>query len=189
MELVIVIVVYSFVILGMGVLFLKLTDRLRDRREQRAYERLKREHPERVFGTAEYLARFDHPDFAAIEAHINRPLPLALKKLYSDSATMRSEDVVVIPRTADGPEDGHPILYFFPVDEHAIEDLWPFDDLDATHVHFAADGSGGVYYVELQPDDENDGPVYFYHYDGDIRYKVADSLTEFLSWRSRSPTL
>lgn len=173
---------YGIIIVGMAILFGYLTERSRKRREVLAYERLKREHPERVFGTKEYLARFDHPDFAAIEAHINRPLPGELKALYKDSASLRNQDLIVIPRNSTRLAGTKLNLHFFPADAHAIADLWPFEDLDDQQIPFATDGSGHVYYVELRMEDETDPPVYVYQYDDGLRYKVAQSVSEFRSW-------
>ena len=47
----------------------------------------------------------------------------------------------------------------------------------------ATDGDCGLYYVELQPAEENDPAVYADHHDRDCPIKIAESLGEFLSWR------
>ena len=128
-------------------------------------------------------ARFDHPDFAAIEAHFNRPLPRELKRLYSDSAAMRAENFTLIPPDSAEPDDALPIGCFFPADALAITDIWPHECLESHQIPFATDGDGGVYYVELHAAVEDDPPVYFDYHDRDTHNKIAGSLSEFLSWR------
>ena len=179
----VVIVLYSLSVIISAYLFLKFVDRVQRRRRQRDYERLKREQPERVYGTAEYHARFDHPDIAAIEAHIQRPLPSVLKQLYSDSATMRTENFSVMPPDPTTPEAGHRVGCFFPADARAITDLWADEYLEPHQIPFATDGDCGLYYAELQVDDQNDPAVYADHHGRDCPIKIAESLGEFLSWR------
>ncbi|MDB5335974.1 MAG: Cell wall assembly/cell proliferation coordinating protein [Planctomycetaceae bacterium] len=174
---------YCVLIIGTAFLFLKIRERLRTRREQRDYETLKREHPERVYGTPEYEARFSHPDFAAIESQLGRPVPDAYRSLYSDSQIVRTIDLEVVPPDSKSPEDYWPIICFFPADGQSIVDLWPGKLLTSSQLPFATDGSGGLYYLELLDQNENDPPVFFYHWDGEIREKITDSLNEFLTWR------
>jgi hypothetical protein len=173
---------YCFFVIGAAVLFLKLVARVRSRREQREYEALKREHPERVYGTDEYWARYSHPDFAAIEAHIGEPLPAELKTLYSDTETMRATEFEVVPPGVQSRARHWPVVCFFPADNQAVIDLWPSRLLGPSQLPFATDGSGGLYYLELQNSGENQLPVFYYHWDGEVRNPVAESLGEFLSW-------
>lgn len=173
---------YCFLVIGTAVLFLKVRGRLRSRREQRDYETLKREHPERVYGTPEYWIRFSHPDFSALETHLGKPLPDAFKRLATDSEAVRATDFELIPPDSDSPADRWPVICFFPADAQAIIDLWPAYMLTPGQLPFATDGAGGLYYLELGDPPENDPPVYYYHWDGEIRARTAESLSEFLSW-------
>lgn len=173
---------YCFLIVGTAALFLKVVTWRRERLDQRVYETLRREHPERVYGTPEYDARFSQPDFAALETHLGRPLPEKLKKLYSDSQTMRAVDFQVVPPDAQSPEDYLFVNCFFPADRHAITDLWPTDFLSPMQLPFATDGSEGVYYLELLPGTD-DPAVCLYYYDGDFHVEVASALSDFLSWQ------
>ncbi len=175
--------IYCFLVIGTAVLFLKFRERMRARRDQLAYEILKRDHPERVYGTPEYSARFTKPDFAAIEARLGRPVPEAYRKLHGDIQTIQSTDIEVIPPGTQAAEDRWPIVCFFPADHQAVIDLWPGQLLSPSQLPFATDGSGGLYYLELDGPNSNDPPVYFYHWDGEFRTEIADSLSEFLSWR------
>lgn len=177
-----VLAVYCLLIVGTAFLFLKVRERVRTRREQRDYETLKREHPERVYGTPEYEARFSQPDFAAIESQLGRPVPGEYRRLYSDSEIVRMTDLEVVPPDSTTHDEHWPIICFFPADRQAIIDLWPGRLLNPNQLPFATDGSGGLYYLELLDQNENDPPVFFYHWDGEVRAKIADSLSEFLSW-------
>jgi len=177
-----VLATYCILIIGTAFLFLKVRERLQSRREQRAYETLKREQPERVYGTPEYWARFNQPDFAALESHLGRALPVQFRRLYSDSQMVLAKEFAVIPPESDGVHEDWPINCFFPADKQAIIDMWPDEFLNTSYVPFATDGCGGLYYLELEAGTEQDAPVCFYHYDGDIHTEAAESLGEFLSW-------
>lgn len=180
---VLLLIIYGIVMVGLSLLFINLSWRMRGRREQQHYEELKREHPERVFGTPEYLARFDRPDFGALETHLGRPLPAAMKTLYADHTVVRHETSIVVPPAAEGLIGSRLTLNFFPADQLAIDDLWPIDDLDTNQIPFAADSSGGMYFLELQAEDEQNPPVYLVHFDDGLCRRISDALTQFLSWR------
>ncbi len=173
---------YIVVIIGTATVFLKVVDWQRDRHNERLYEILKREHPERVYGTPEYEARFSHPDLPALEKHLGRPLPAELKKLYADTQTMLSKPFEVIPPDSQSPDDNLPLNCFFPADAHAITDLWPSDDFTLDQLPFATDGSEGVYYLDLQQGGD-DPAVCLYYYDGGFHVEIASSLSEFLAWK------
>lgn len=178
-----VLATYCILIIGTAFLFLKVRERLQSRREQRAYETLKREQPERVYGTPEYWARFNQPDFDALESHLGRAVPGEFRRMYADGQTIRATDIEVIPPDAKSVEDHWPIVCYFPADSQGITDLWPGNLLTASQLPFATDGSGGLYYLELPDPNANDPSVWFYHWDGEVRAKITESLSEFLSWR------
>lgn len=178
----ITLVIYGTVMVGLSLLFMKLSLQSRRRRERQEYEALRREHPERVFGTPEYLARFNQPDFGALETYLGRPLPMAMKTLYADNTVVRHETSIVVPAAAEGLTESRLTLNFFPADQLAIDDLWPIDDLDTNQIPFAADSSGGMYFLELQGEDEQNPPVYLVNFDDGLCRRISDSLTQFLSW-------
>ena len=174
---------YCFLVIGTAVLFLKFRERVRLRRDQLAYETLKRDHPERVYGTPEYAARFTQPDFAAIEAHLGRPAPNEYRKLYHDIQTIQSTNIEITPPETHSPDDRWPIVCFFPADQQGVTDLWPGQLLSPSQLPFATDGSGGLYYLELEGQNTDDPPVFFYHWDGELRAQISDALSTFLSWQ------
>ena len=122
-------------------------------------------------------------DFAAIEARLGRPVPDAYRKLYRDIQTIQSTNIEIIPPGTHSPEDRWPIVCFFPADQQGVTDLWPGQLLNPSQLPFATDGSGGLYYLELQDPNASDPSVWFYHWDGEVRAKITESLSEFLSWR------
>lgn len=180
---VLLLILYAAVMLSLSLLFMQLSWRTRSRREQREYEEFKREHPERVFGTNEYIQRFDHPDFAVLETHLGRSLPAIMKTFYADDPAVRKETEIVVPAALEGLAESRLTLNFFPADQLAIDDLWPIDDLDRNQIPFAADNSGGMYFLELQAEDEQNPPVYVVNFDDGLCRRISDSLTQFLSWR------
>lgn len=97
---------------------------------------------------------------------------------------VRESEFVLVPPSALEFEDAHHVNHFYPADKLTIEADWAANYFAAGWLVLANNGFGGEYYLPLSEATHEDCPVYYYHYDGDIKFKVADSLSEFLlSWR------
>lgn len=179
MQVFLVSIIMPALILGLAVVVLLMIERCRSA----GWERWKREHPELVFGSPEYLERFRNPDFAAFEEVLGMPLPDSFKELHLSNKIPCAKEIVLVPESAVDFDDTWTICALYPADQEFLSHEWDQNDIDARRIPFAYDGFGGIYYMPLDETSNGDCPVYHYHYDGDVRIRVADSLNQFLSWR------
>jgi hypothetical protein len=153
-----------------------------ERRFRLEGERLLRESPELCSGTPQYNARFDRPDFAALEAHLGRPLPEPFKELFRQSNLVRKAGFVIKPpgsRSSDWLAFGE----FWPVDQLAIEGgQWTSSLTDGPFMPFGHDDNGEEYQLAIDSMTEDDAQVYFHWHEVESNHLVAPSLKEMLSW-------
>jgi hypothetical protein len=152
-----------------------------DRRSRREGERLLRESPELCSGTLQYNVRFNHPDFAALEAHIGRPLPLPFKELFRQSDLVRKAGFVITP-PKDHLSEFLVFDNFWPVDQLAIDaGQWTSWLTDGAFMPFAHE-EGDEYQLAIDSMTEEDAQVYFHWHEAESNHLVAESLREMLSW-------
>lgn len=163
------------------VLLLMVRDRLEKRASRRAYEQALRDHPEQCPGTPEYELRYDRPRFEELETLIGRPLPQSYRRLFSDHGFVRKTWIRFTPPGAADAMDRADVHQFIPADAAGLEERWPC--LDASQLVFATI-EGDNYYLALDEGGGEDAPVYLFYHDGGDHRRIADSLQQFLSWRT-----
>lgn len=179
LSLIAVIAIYACVVVGLGVVIMLVKDRM----DESSARRWELRHPEQILGTPEYKARLHAPNFEAVESRVHRQLPTALTDLYSNRELLGETDFVLVPPSATSFDDTWVISCFHPVD-YCLDDFdWGPEGLRPDDIIIASDGGGGMYYVPLAAVQQDICPVMHYHHDGDDRTLVADSLTDFFSWR------
>ncbi len=128
---------------------------------------------------AAWRARLLAPDWPAVERQLGRRVPAVLHRLFADHALLLSAPLTVTGRPGASDTEWD-IETFHPADGRA--DHFP---VPAGAFCFATTGFGDPYYVELGPRGE-DGPVAVHYHDGGDVVRIANTLTEFLSWPRRS---
>jgi hypothetical protein len=171
-----------FIVLPVTLLLLR--DRRAARRAAVDAAHLRRPRPELWFGTPEHNARFDHPDFAALEGHIGRPLPAPLKELFLQSDVVRNGCFIITP-----PGGSNELWFeqFEPIDRLSISggsfrSAW----VDGPWMPFATDILGNEFQLAIESMTAEDAIVYFYNQKLGTHEIVADSLKAMLSWPRRS---
>jgi hypothetical protein len=180
MELIALAIVGVLLYLVLPVAVLVLKDRIADRRSRADYEKTRRERPETIAGTPEYSTRFDHPQFEALEKRVAGRLPDSFRVLHGCRDLLREAGFAFVPPNPRGPRDRWHVVQFLPADVQMLEEYQSF--LGTEFLPFA-DNDGDVYYLDLAEATAADAPVEIWTHDSDERERIADSLTEFLSWR------
>ena len=149
--------------IGLPVLILWITDRRRNR--------WRREAPpaSQVAERQAYERRILNPDWTAVEHHLRRPVPQALRDLYADRALIVRRDL----RYADD----HVISSFEPLDEQAIQDAIRWLGFDAVAIA-TTDLADAVYLRVGAAEADN---VYLTHHDGGDTEVFAESLSEMFA--------
>ena len=126
-----------------------------------------------------WKARLLAPDWPAVEQQLGRAAPEVLRQLYADHALLQSTPFVVSGPTTDGGAEWD-IHSFQPADGQGDH-----FEIRPRAFCFATTVFGDPYYLELAADSD-DGPVSRRYHDGGDIERIADSLTEFLSWPRRA---
>jgi hypothetical protein len=152
------------IFVGLPVLILRTNDRRRTARGQRdhtpATEITERQAVEQ---------RLLSPDWSCVERHLRRPVPQALRDLYSDHSLITRRDLTYA--------DDHVISTFEPLDEHRI--------LDATHwlgfeaVLIASTDFGDAVYLRSGAAEAD--ALYLTHHDGGDTEVLAESVAQLLA--------
>jgi hypothetical protein len=113
--------------------------------------------------------RILNPDWTAVEHHLRRPVPQALRDLYADRELIVRRDL----RYADD----HVISSFEPLDEQAIQDAthWLGFEMVAIATTEFADT------VYLRAGAAETGNVYLTHHDGGDTEVFAESVSEMFA--------
>ena len=157
------------IVLGMVLLFglPVLVLLLRDRIESLLWRR--RNPPEKL--AADRLAyenRILHPDWDFYERHLQRPVPEALRELYSDHSLVVAQDL-------DCGEDEY-ISSFAPLDEQGLIETRPWLSFEA--VSIATSDFGDPIYLRPGPSEPN--AVYITCHDGGGTEQIAADVDAFL---------
>lgn len=161
--------------IGLPVLILWITDRRRSRRRQEAPPALQ------VAERQAYEQRILDPDWTAVERHLRRPGPQALRDLYADRELIVRRDLRY--------GDDHVISSFEPLDEQALQDATGRLGFDAVAIATTDFGDA----VHLRPGAAEADHVYLTHHDGGDTEVLAESVSEMfvtLKWAhpARGPT-
>lgn len=110
-------------------------------------------------------------------------LPQRLLALYDDRHTVLSEQIEIRRPDNDPEQSAEWIEAFLPLDLASQKFTC---DLPAQGwgkgFCFATDGAGNFYWVLCSDSRQSDSPVFFACHDPHGNERVADSLSEFLSW-------
>lgn len=176
MEILLTILATVLLFLGLPIVILVIRDKIRRFRfrESKEVEDAR---------TAFWNGRLTSPQFDEVEAVCDGRVPRSLVQLFADKALVRSSRLKIYPRGLEAQDDFWMIVEFVPMDAQGQAGT-----VDLTVGNwgkgccFAADGMGNFYWVPVAEDRKDDAPVYFACHDPWGNTKVADSLTEFLSW-------
>ena len=116
----------------------------------------------------EYERRLLHPDWAAVERQLRRPVPSALRELYADAAIVTAQNL------ACGAE--RTIATFEPLDPRAMLETAAW--LGHGAVAIATNEFGDVIFLQSGPDEAD--TVYLTHHDGGDTEVVGASVGEFV---------
>jgi hypothetical protein len=122
-------------------------------------------------------ARLLAPDWPAVERQLGRPAPAVLRELYADHVLLQSTPFSVSRPAGDAEWDIHS---FQPADGRGDHFEIPPGAFCVANTVF-----GDPYYVDFAAGSD-DGPVSLRYHDGSDVERIAESLTEFLSWPRRA---
>jgi hypothetical protein len=123
-----------------------------------------------------FLHRLQHPDFAAVEQELGKPLPAILKAFYSRPEELLRANFALAASAQVPVENRWFVADYQPLDAEAIRDRWPGLE---RYVAFADDGAGNGYLIEPGSDDP---PVLFHDHETGEIIRVCERLSEFLQW-------
>lgn len=150
------------ILFGLPILLLVLRDRVSE-----AIWRF-RNPPEKLAADRRICeARIASPDWAFYERHLERPVPAALRCLYSDHQRVLEVGAVY--------DDTHYISSFEPLDEKAFVDT--YDNFRMNVVPFA-NSDGDILY--LRPGLNETDAVYITYHDGGDTWQLAPDVSVFL---------
>lgn len=112
-------------------------------------------------------ARIASPDWVFYERHLERPVPAALRCLYSDRQRVLKVGAVY--------DDVHYISTFEPLDEKALVDTY---DVFGLNVVPFANSDGDIFYLRPGPDEKD--AVYITYHDGGESWQIAPDVSVFL---------
>jgi hypothetical protein len=121
------------------------------------------------------------PNPEEVEALRGGMLPHKLLDMYADSNLVLSQDFDVCPAGRDPNVKPWRIGEFLPLRKQDQQSTWDLTEFGKACC-FANNGMGDFYWVPMSPERLGDAPVYIIWHDGWNNEKVADSLSEFLSW-------
>jgi len=149
------------IFIGLPVLLLWARDRTRDAGRRLSADAQNAER-------REYERRLLHPDWAAVERQLRRPVPSALRELYADAALVTAQSL------AYGA--GQTIDTFEPLDPRAMLETTGWLGQEA--VAIATNEFGDVIYLQGGQDEAD--TVYLTHHDGGDTEVVGASVGEFV---------
>ena len=133
---------------------------------------------------AEHTRRISAPQFAALVAHLDRPLPASYTELFGRPDQLPPTPFVL---SRPGTEDSWYITMWFPADRRSLEDAsWV---LGKSHLRLPlANSDGDVLYLFLDEATGDDAPVFVSYHDGGDQERLSSSLRALLKWpRLRVP--
>ena len=137
----------------------------------------------------EFRERLVRPNPLQVEKGMGGKLPQSVIELYDDSPTVLSEQIEIRHPAPNAEDSVEWIAAFLPLDLESQK--YVIDLVKAgwgKGFCFATDGSGNFYWVPLSDSRQTDAPVFYACHDPWGNEKVADSLTEFLSWPRAAAT-
>jgi len=157
----------ALIFVGLPVFLLRLNDRRRRKRRDRSQALDVRERER-------FEQRLLNPDWACVERHLRRPVPEALRDLYSDRLMITRRDL----RYADEQV----LSTFVPLDEEAMSDTAGWLGFQA--LALATTDFGDTVY--LRPGEAGGDIVYLTHHDGGDTEVFAESVTKMVATLNRA---
>lgn len=147
---------------------------LREHLRQRHYgEKLKKFYADREA----WRARLLNPKLEEVEAHLHGKLPARLAHLYSDKELILDTDFEI-----RSPKERLQIGEFFPLDCDILSELWG-GEIFRHGFPFAGELWGDCYFVQTSPAPLDDAPVFRYRHKVGKVEQIAESISQFLSWK------
>ena len=127
-----------------------------------------------------WVAKLTAPDWPAVETRLGRPVPRVLRELYADQNLIASGDFTIRDPNRPGEDGEWNVASFHPASGDSVGPTG--FGVPEGALLLATTGVGDEYYVLIDRDEDDTGPVYLYYHDGDDLAHVADSLRRLLSW-------
>lgn len=124
-----------------------------------------------------------NPSFAEVEKILEQPIPPSLKKLYEREDIICATDFYLLDPIEDGA--AWSIRSFLPLNPETVRNRWPI----CPGACFFAESAPCFYFVSLHSDPTAPVPVFVLNCGTGEMPKVAESLTDFLSWPRISAAL
>ena len=154
----------SLIVFGsLGLFLLERRGKARRRESSRRYER-----------------SLDAPEFGALEAHFQHPLPACFRELYSNQNLIRQTDILVeVPNPAENEQECY-IAFFEPATvAHASSSGSNAEGLFS----FANNGAGDQFLIDPR---QTDPEVIYYLHETGKRTDIGVTLSKFLKALRRS---
>jgi len=121
--------------------------------------------------TTDHFHHLSNPRFDLIEQHFGKPVPEALRSLYSDHDELRRQNFKVI---LGGKKQPFIVCGYTPLDEKSLEFFPDFDQ----YPEFASDGGEGLYFIDPTLADPE---VFHFEMDGYDLTPCRCTVSQFLA--------